>query len=60
MPDFIYLQLLFFFLTRDFYQQSHTVNQLIAEYGGELLKAETIIHSDYAEEKTIPKICSAA
>ena len=29
-----------------------TVNQLIAEYGGELLKAETIIHSDQGSHYT--------
>lgn len=36
-----------------------TVQILIRDHGISL-SAETIIHSDYAEENTIPKICSAA
>ena len=36
-----------------------TVNILIRDHGISL-QAETIVHSDYAEEKTIPKICPAA
>ena len=36
-----------------------TVRIMQRDYGVSL-QTETIIHSDYAEEKTIPKICSAA
>ncbi len=36
-----------------------TVRNMHRDYGVSL-KAETIIHSDYAEEKTIPKFCSIA
>ena len=36
-----------------------TVKNMQRDYGVSL-KAETMIHSDYAEEKTIPKFCSAA
>ena len=36
-----------------------TVQILLRDHGISL-SAETIIHSDYAEEKTIPKICPAA
>ena len=36
-----------------------TVNQLINKHGV-TLKAETLINSDYTEEKTIPKFCPAA
>lgn len=36
-----------------------TVQIMQRDYGVSL-QEETIIHSDYAEEKTIPKFCSAA